>query len=155
MLHAVRRRVCVVARLRLDARLFDPPPPRTPRTVGRPRVVGARQPTLAQRVRRPDTPWRRLEVDGWYGGGGRRSVEVASGTAVWHHTGLPAVPLRWVLVRDPRGLFRPQALLCTDLDADPVEALAWFVRRWSVEVTFAEARRHLGVETQRQLWTVK
>src|SRR3712207_261185 len=39
MLHAVRRRVCVVARLRLDARLFDPPPPRTPRTVGRPRVV--------------------------------------------------------------------------------------------------------------------
>ena len=25
-----------------------------------------------------------------------------------------------------------------------------FVRRWSVEVTFAEVRRHLGVETQRQ-----
>jgi hypothetical protein len=83
LLHAVRARVCVVARLRLDARLFDPPPPRTPRTIGRPRVVGARQPTLAQRVRRPETPWRRLEVDGWYGGGGRRSVEVASGTAVW------------------------------------------------------------------------
>lgn len=57
LLHAVRRRVCVVARLRLDARLFDPPPPRTPRTIGRPRVVGARQPTLAQRLGRPDTPW--------------------------------------------------------------------------------------------------
>ena len=33
VLHAVRRRVCLVARLRLDARLFDPPPPRTPRTL--------------------------------------------------------------------------------------------------------------------------
>ncbi len=71
LLHAVRGRVCVVARLRLDARLFDPPPPRTPRTIGRPHVVGARQPTLAQRLHRPDTPWCRLEVDGWYGGGGR------------------------------------------------------------------------------------
>jgi hypothetical protein len=150
LLHAVRRRVCVVTRLRLDARLFDPPPPRTPRTIGRPRIVGARQPTLAQRVGRPDTAWRRLELDGWYGGGGRRAVEVATGTAVWHHTGLPAVPLRWVLVRDPASRFEPQALLCTDLDAGPAEALGWFVRRWSVEVTFAEARRHLGVETQRQ-----
>jgi hypothetical protein len=149
LLHAVRGRVCIVARLRLDARLFDPPPPRTPRTIGRPRVVGARQPTLSQRLGRADTPWRRTEVAGWYGGGGR-AVEVASDTAVWHHTGLPAVPVRWVLVRDPAGLFRPQALLCTDLGTDPVEALGWFVRRWSVEVTFAEARRHLGVETQRQ-----
>ncbi|HTR15938.1 MAG TPA: hypothetical protein VMI52_02760 [Acetobacteraceae bacterium] len=38
----------------------------------------------------------------------------------------------------------------TDLDADPVDILRWFVRRWSIEVTFAEVRRHLGVETQRQ-----
>ncbi len=149
-LHAVRGRVCVVARLRLDARLFDPPPPRTPRTIGRPRVVGARQPTLAKRVARPDTSWARTAVGGWHGGGGGREVDVASGTAVWHHTGLPAVPVRWVLVRDPAGLFQPQALLCTDLEAEPAAVLSWFVRRWSVEVTFAEARRHLGVETQRQ-----
>jgi hypothetical protein len=150
LLHAVRGRVCVVARLRLDARLFDPPPPRTPRTIGRPRVVGARQLTLARRAEHPDTPWRRLEVPGWYGGAARRTVEAATGTAIWHHTGLPAVPLRWVLVRDPAGLFRPQALLCTDTGAEPADVLSWFVRRWSVEVTFAEARRHLGVETQRQ-----
>lgn len=150
LLHAVRGRACVVTRLRLDARLFDAPPPRTPRTIGRPRVVGARQPTLAQRLGRADTAWRRTFVGGWYGGGGAREVEVASGTALWHHTGLPAVPLRWILVRDPAGAFRPQALLCTDPGAAPPDVLSWFVRRWSVEVTFAEARRHLGVETQRQ-----
>jgi hypothetical protein len=40
--------------------------------------------------------------------------------------------------------------LCTDPDADPPGILRWFVRRWSIEVTFAEVRRHLGVETQRQ-----
>ncbi len=149
LLHAVRGQVCLVVRLRLDARLFDPPPPRTPRTIGRPRIVGPRQPTLVQRLIRPDTAWRRLDIAGWYGGRGR-SVEVASGTAIWHHTGLPAVPIRWVLVRDPAGVFDPQALLCTDLDAEPSEIVGWFIRRPSVEVTFAEARRHLGVETQRQ-----
>jgi hypothetical protein len=60
------------------------------------------------------------------------------------------VPIRWVLVRDPSGEKEPQAFLCTDLDADPVDILRWFVRRWRVETTFEEARRHLGLETQRQ-----
>jgi hypothetical protein len=38
---------------------------------------------------------------------------------VWYSTGLFAVPVRWVLIRDPEGWFKPQALLCTDLEADP------------------------------------
>ncbi len=105
-LGAVRHRACIVARLRLDARLFAPPPPRTPRTVGRPRVVGRRLPTFAQRRHAPETPWRRLTAAGWHGGDARE-VEVASGTAVWHHPGRPVVPLRRGLVRDPGGEFRP------------------------------------------------
>jgi hypothetical protein len=60
------------------------------------------------------------------------------------------VPIRYVLVRDPTGEHEPQAFLCTDLDAAPLDILRWFVRRWFLEVTFAEVRRHLGVETQRQ-----
>ena len=149
LLAAVRRRVCVVARLRTDARLFDPAPPRAPGTIGRPRVVGQRQPALARRLADPHTSWQAITVPHWYGGGDR-AVEIATGTAVWHHPGLPVVPLRWVLIRDPAMRFRPQALLCTDPDATPADILAWFVRRWATEVTFQEARRHLGVETQRQ-----
>jgi len=64
--------------------------------------------------------------------------------------GLPPVPLRWVLIRDPAGRFATQALLCTDQTADPAQILAWFVQRWQLEVTLEETRRHLGVETQRQ-----
>jgi hypothetical protein len=63
---------------------------------------------------------------------------------------LPPVPLRWVLIRDPQGRFATQALLCTDLAVPPNQILAWFVPRWQLEVTFEEARRHLGLETQRQ-----
>jgi len=60
------------------------------------------------------------------------------------------VPLRSVLVRDPEGEFNPQALLCTDLEADPQKVVCWFVMRWQLEVTFKEVRRHLGFETQSQ-----
>ena len=109
----------------------------------------SREPGALQRLGDRHTRWHRLVVPGWYGGADRL-VEACSGTALWHHPGLPVVPLRWVLVRDPLGEFRPQAFLCTDLGAAPGEILAWFVRRWATEVTFAEARRHLGIETQRQ-----
>ena len=148
LLNAVRPRICMVTRLRLDARLFDPPPPRRRGAVGRPPSIGRRQPTLAKRVHDRNTRWRRLRVTGWYGRS-ERSVEIVSGKAIWHHPGR-RVPIRYVLVRDPADELKPQAFLCTDLDADPLDILRWFVRRWSIEVTFAEVRRHLGVETQRQ-----
>ena len=148
LLAAVRQHVTVITRLRLDARLFDPPPPRPPGTKGRPRVSGARQPTLRRRLADPKTKWQRVTVTGWYGQG-ERQLDVVSGTALWYHPG-KQVPIRWVLVRDQAGKFEPQAFVCTDQVADPVATLKLFVRRWSVEVTFAEVRRHLGVETQRQ-----
>jgi len=148
LLNAVRGRVCMITRLRLDARLFDPPARRQPGTVGRPRVIGTRQASLADRLTHPKTRWRRVKVTGWYGRG-ERTVEILSGTALWHHPGR-LVPIRYVMVRDVAGELRPQAFLCTNLKADPVDILRWFVRRWSIEVTFAEVRRHLGVETQRQ-----
>jgi hypothetical protein len=146
---AWRTPVAVVTRLRLDAALYEPAPPRRPGQQGRPRKKGRRLPTLAARVADPDTAWASITVANWYGAG-ERAVEVASDTAVWYHTGLPPVPLRWVLIRDPRGQFATQALLCTDLDAAPEQVLAWFVLRWQLEVTLAEARRHLGVASQRQ-----
>ena len=73
-------------------------------------------------------------IANWYGER-EREVEIASETAVWYSTGLFAVPLRWVLVRDPRGEFKTQALLCTD-NVDPEKILSWFVMRWQLEVTF-------------------
>jgi len=148
LLAAVCRHLTVITRLRLDARLFDPPPPRRPGTKGRPRVAGARQPTLVQRLADPKTAWQRVKVTDWYGQG-ERQLDIVSGTALWYHPG-KQVPVRWVLVRDVAGAFEPQAFVCTDEATEPVDVLRFFVRRWSVEVTFAEVRRHLGVETQRQ-----
>ncbi|MCA1838260.1 MAG: transposase [Actinobacteria bacterium] len=140
--------VTMVTRLRLDAALYEPAPPRRAGQIGRPRLKGKRLPNLAVVAEDRSTVWRPITVAEWYGG--ERTVEVTTKTALWYHTGLPPVPLRWVLVRDPQGTFATQALLCTDPGADPERILSWFVLRWKLEVTFQEVRRHLGVETQRQ-----
>jgi hypothetical protein len=84
-----------------------------PGTVGRPRTKGARLPNLSDVLADAGTRWAAVSVPGWYGEA-ERVVEVCSATAVWRHAGLPVVPIRWVLLRDPRHRFDPQALLCTD-----------------------------------------
>ena len=137
--------VTLIARLRLDAALYEPAPPRSERS------ASAERPAAASAE---DTPGLAHRVLGqvsaaWYDGT-TRTLGLTSQTAVWYRSGKPPVPLRWVLVRDPQGEFTPQALLCTDPSADPTQILEWFVLRWQLEVTFQEVRAHLGVETQRQ-----
>jgi hypothetical protein len=151
-LAAVRQHACVITRLRLDANLFDFPPPKR-KSPGRPRIKGQQLPKLATLLKDPKLAWQRCRIDLWYGQT-NRVVEITSGTAIWHHNGMPPVPIRWLLVRDPTGEFEPQALLATDLNACPGDILTWFVGRWQLEVTFEEVRAHLGVETQRQ-WSDK
>jgi DDE superfamily endonuclease len=144
------RPVSFITRLRLDAALYEPAPPRKPGQIGRPRLKGKRLPNLSAVVEDPATVWTPTNITNWYGSG-ERMVEISSQTAVWYSTGLPAVPVRWVLVRDPQGGFKPQGtLLCTDLSVNPQKILSWFVMRWQLEATFQEVRRHLGFETQRQ-----
>ena len=141
--------ITFITRLRLDAALYEAAPPRCPGQIGRPRLKGERLPNLSAVAQDCATVWKAITVADFYGQR-ERTVEVVSGMAVWYSTGLPTVPLRWVLIRDPREEFETQALLCTDLDADPERIICWFARRWQMESTFQEVRQRLGFETQRQ-----
>ena len=138
----------MISRLRLDAGLYRPSPAaqaghaRT--TTGQRRSPAELAGASAQVQPQPGTGTR---VDGWYGRAERR-LHIASGTALWHRR--DAGTIRWVLVRDPEGEKEPQAFALHRLDADPVDILRRFVRRWRVETAFEEARRRLGLETQRQ-----
>jgi DDE superfamily endonuclease len=138
-----------VSRLRMDAALYEPAAPRQPQQMGRPRLKGKRLPSLENVLNNTQTLWESVVLERWYGHS-KRQLQFCTGTAVWYHTSKPAVPIRWVLVRDHKGQFDPQAFLCTDLAATPIHVLMWFRQRWQVEVTFEEVRAHLGVETQRQ-----
>jgi hypothetical protein len=142
------RPVTVITRLRLDAALYAPAPVRRPGQRGRSRLKGKRLPTLARRLEQAHTGWQTCRLT-WYGGEVRR-LQLATATAVWYSSGKPPVAIRWVLVRDPKGRFEPQALLSTDLTLSARQIVLYFVRRWSMETTFQEARLYLGLEGQRQ-----
>src|SRR3972149_492358 len=147
-LRQLKNPICRITRLRLDAALYEPVQP-VPGKMGRPRKKGRRLPTLEKIAEDKLTRWKRLTVQEWYGEK-KREIELTSQTAVWFHSGKPPLPIRWVIVRDPKNIFKTQALLCTDINISAEQIIAWFVRRWQVEVTFHEVRTHLGVETQRQ-----
>jgi hypothetical protein len=142
--------VCV-ARCRMDARFFNSPLARKPGQKGRPRVVGTRQLTPKTRSVRKATKWVRMTIAGWRAEDGTmdRDVDVASGTALWNSHGI-TVPVRWVLTRDPAGRAETRVFVCSDPQRSASQILTWYAMRWAGEVTFEEARRHLGVETQRQ-----
>jgi hypothetical protein len=150
LIAALRRHVTFVTRLRLDANLYEPPPPRQRGQKGRPAHKGRRLPKLCDVLADKKTRWTKLLMPYWYGADTRYVLKIVTGTAIWHHSGLPPAPIRWVLVRDPTGVRNPQAFLCSDIDVAPATLLGWFVSRWSMETTFQESREHLGVETQRQ-----
>ena len=138
----------LIAPLRLDARLFAPPPAPRPHQKGRPPVVGKRLPKLSTVLQDPTTVWETLTVD-WYAGT-QCTLEVTTGTALWYSTGTEPLPIRWVLTRDPEGKREPKAYFSTDQAQSASEMVEDFVKRWSLEVTYEESRAQLGVETQRQ-----
>ena len=143
-----RRGVRLIAPLRMDAALYAPAPPRLAGTNGRPRVKGARLPTLEHVLKEQQTAWQRVRVR-WYNGR-RRQLEVTSGTAVWSRIGQPVLPVRWVIARDPTGQLEPRAYFSTCLSDRPRALVQTFVKRWTIETTFEESRAHLGIETPRQ-----
>ena len=147
-LRQLKNPICMITRFRMDAALYEPAQP-APGKMGRPRKKGQRLPTLEKVATDKHTRWKRLKVQDWYGEK-KRDIQITSQTAVWFHNGQPPVPIRWVIVRDPKRIFKTQALLCTDVNISAEQIIQWFVRRWQVEVTFHEVRTHLGVETQRQ-----
>jgi hypothetical protein len=140
--------VSLIAPLRLDARLFGPPPSVRGKRVGRPALVGQRLPNLEQVARQSSTLWQRSQVP-WYDGR-RKVLDWTTGTALWYSTGTAPLPIRWVLVRDPAGKLLTRAYFSTDLEQPAPTIITDVVKRWSIEVTFEESRAHLGVETQRQ-----
>ena len=108
---SLSRPVTFITRLRLDAALYEPAPARRPGQRGRPRLKGERLPNLSVVAEDPNTVWKPAKIGNWYGSG-ERMLEIASETAVWYSTGLFAVPLRWVLVRDPQKGFKKPRPSC-------------------------------------------
>jgi DDE superfamily endonuclease len=76
-LHCTHQQITLIAPFRLDSVLHQPAPARAPHTLGRPRVVGARLPSLEHLLQDPQTVWQRLTLD-WYAEG-KRTLDLCTG----------------------------------------------------------------------------
>jgi hypothetical protein len=143
--HRHRRHVTLVSLLHPRANLYAPPPPRRRGRSGRPRVKGSKLPAPQDVVARSR---RKRSTVGWYGGKTRR-VGFVSGTGHWYKGGGGLVPLRWVFVHDRDGTHEDRYFYTTDPSLSPSRVVTLYTGRWSIEVTFQEARQHLGFHTPR------
>jgi DDE superfamily endonuclease len=140
--------LALVFRMRDDVMIYDKPgPPRAGKSGPKP-IKGARRLSPAKRAAHPETVWEEIEVN-WYGGRKKKMLSYAE-TALWKTEWEASVEIRYLIARDPDGKLPDGFFATTKLDATPKAILEWVVMRWSMEVTFEEAREHLGIETQRQ-----
>ena len=149
LLDAVRQKVCLISPMRLDARLFNKPQKNPPGKRGPKPKYGTRQISLQKRLEDGRTKWMEIIIPNWYGQQNKKML-IACGKSIWYKSSFPTVSLQWVLLKDPLGKIEPRAIQCTDPNLNPTEIINFFIRRWTVEVTFQEVRAHLGMETQRQ-----
>lgn len=148
----IKTGVTLISRLRPDSRLFEFPGEQPPDKRGPKPQKGERITKLKDLAIDPTQDWKEAYVR-WYGQS-VKLIRYLTGVNLWHTPGEKPVVIRWVLVIDPEGKCRSEAFFSTDTELSAIKIVEYYILRWSVEVTFEESRRHLGVETQRQ-WSDK
>lgn len=150
-IHAQSLNIGMIARMKFNARLFHLPPSsgKRPNKPGPVPPVGKRILDMTKRLTDKRIIWKTVVFSEWYGHK-EKEMLITTGVAIWHKSNTVMVKIRWVLIKDPMGKLEPTLLACSEWELSSKEIVSFFVRRWRVEVTFAEVRRHLGVETQRQ-----
>lgn len=149
-INAYQCNIGMIARMKLNARLYELPPKDYPKGKRGPKPpVGKRLMSMGKRLSEKGIKWDSVVFSHWYGNRDKVML-MTSGVAIWRKSNSALVKVKWVLLKDPDGKLEPVLLACSDFEIDSKNMVSFFVRRWRVEVTFAEVRRHLGVETQRQ-----
>jgi hypothetical protein len=139
-----RRHLTIVSKFYGDAALYEPPPPRTCPTMGRPRVTG--QKLAAPQAVVANTPKRTRLTVAWYGGT-TQAIEIVTGTGHWYRIGDDLVEGRWIYVHDGTGTHRDESFLTTDITMKPQQMVECYTQRWSIETTFQECREYLKLES--------
>lgn len=148
----LKLKISLITRLKMNAGLYDFPPPDVPGKRGRKKIRGTKLFSFREMIGMPDLGWTDIIVEGY--GQKKKKLKYISNVSLWGGDGFFPVPVRWVLAVDPEGELDPLPLMSTNLNLAPEKIVALYIQRWNLEVTFEEVREHMGVETQRQ-WSDK
>jgi hypothetical protein len=147
--HLLQKResnVEVIGPIRWDAALTSPLPAGTK---GR-RKKGERLPTPKQMLA-DDKRWPAQNMGAPFPKG-KRLLQVKVIKNVCWYQAAKSQPVQVVLVCDPKGEWRDEALLSTDQTLTAKEVITGYCRRWSVEVAFCDSKQMLGFHDP-QVWS--
>jgi hypothetical protein len=139
----------VIGPLPLKAALYRTPGPVDPRRRGRHPKKGQRLPTPKEMLALPEEFVASEEAFALPSGEKVLRVQVLRGV-LWY-TGCKEQRVAVVLLRDPSGSWRDEALLCTDVTLAAEEVVSGYCRRWAIEVTFHDSKQYLGMQDA-QVW---
>ena len=137
----------LIGPLHWKAALFERPAPRQPGQKGASRKRGERLPTPKAMIE--DTtryPAELIEIDFPRT---TRELRVQVIRDILWYRGSKTDPIAVVLVRDPSGRWRDEALVTTDPSASAAFVILGYCRRWSVELAFFDSKQHLGLHEPR------
>jgi DDE superfamily endonuclease len=137
----------VIGPLPPRAALYQAPGPAEPGRRGRRRKKGERLPTPKQMLEMPEqfvADERAFALPS-----GEKALRVQALRGVLWYTGCQEQRVAVVLLRDPSGSWRDEALLCTDVALGVEEVVSGYCRRWSIEVAFRDAKQHVGMQDAR------
>lgn len=138
--HLPEDTVCI-SRLPMNAALYDLPPARRRSQKGRPRKKGARLPS-PEAMANDKKGWRKATLRLY---GKNVAVRYKTRIALWYNSA-GNLPLRILVVRDPKGRRRDDAFYSTNPDLSVQAILETYAQRWSLEVAFRDTKQQLGFE---------
>ncbi len=140
----------VIGPLHWKAALYERPAPRPSKQKGAPRKKGDR--LLNPKAMIEDTvayPAELLTID--FPKGARELRVQVIRNVLWYQ-GSKTDPVMVVLVRDPLGEWRDEALVSTDPAVSAAFVILGYCRRWSVELAFFDSKQYLGLHDPR-VWS--
>jgi len=133
--------VVLILRGHPDAALFELPPPRSGQR-GRPRCKGRRLPNPEQWAASHAKAFRSVIVEMY---GNDVTLEVASYVGMAYRT-LPGRLVKYVIVRDPTGVYKTTYLMCTDPTMADEAIVRAYSHRWPLETAIQEAKQKLDMQ---------
>jgi hypothetical protein len=137
----------VIGPLPPSAALYRAPGPVDPHRRGRHPKKGERLPTPKEMLEKPEEFVADERAFALPSGEKVLRVQVLRGV-LWY-TGCKEERVAVVLLRDPSGSWRDEALLSTDATLSVEEIVSGYCRRWSIEVAFHDSKQYLGMQDAR------
>ena len=141
------KNLAVIGPLHWKAALYERPAPRRPKQKGAPRKKGDRLPHPKAMI--DDTVTYPAELLTIAFPKQVRQLRVQTIRDVLGYRGCKAEPVMVVLVRDPLGQWRDEALVATDPTVSAAFVILGDCRRWSVELAFFDSKQFLGLHEPR------